>query len=60
MFISETWNWMTANNKTNNISLHNANNIQLVILFHILPKLIDWKSILVTTKIRPSSISEDI
>ena len=52
---------MTTNNKTNNISLHNANNIQLVILFPILPKLIDWKSILVTTtKIRPSSINEDI
>ena len=49
---------MTANNETNNI--HN-NNIQLVILFPILPKLIDWKSILVTTtKIRPSSINEDI
>ena len=60
MFISETWNWMTANNKTKKILIHNINNIQWVILFSILPQLTDWKSILVTTKIRPSSISEDI
>ena len=61
MFISETWNWMTANNKTNNILIHNINNIQWVILFSILPQLTDWKSVVVTTtNIRPSPMSEDI
>ena len=61
MFISETWNWMTANNKTNNTLIHNFNKIQLVLLFPILPQLTDWKSVLVTTtNIRPSPISEDI
>ena len=52
---------MPADNKTNNVLIHNVNNIQLVILFPILPQLTDWKSVLVTTNnIRPSSISEDI
>lgn len=52
---------MTANNKTNNILIHNINNIQWVILFSILPELTDWKSVVVTTtNIRPSPISEDI
>ena len=49
---------MTANNETNNI--HN-NNIQLVILFPIVPQPTNWKSVLVTTtNIRTSPISEDI
>ena len=61
MFISESYNWMTANDKTNNILIHNINTIQLIILFPILPQLTDWKSVLVTTtNIRPSPISEDI
>ena len=61
MFMSETWNWMSANNKTNNIWIHNINNIQLVILFSIVPQLTDWKSVVVTTtNIRPSPISKDI
>ena len=52
---------MTANNKTNNILIHNINTIQLIILFPILPQLTDWKSVLVTTtNRRPSPISEDI
>ena len=52
---------MTANNKANNILVHNVNNTQLVILFPILPHPTDWKSVLVTTtNIRPSSVNEDI
>ena len=52
---------MTTHNKTNTVSLHNANNIQLVILFPVLPQLTNWKSVLeTTTNIRPSPISEDI
>ena len=52
---------MPANNKTNNVLKHNVNNIQLVILFPILPQLTNWKSVLeTTTNIRPSPISEDI
>ena len=58
IFLNVYFNWMTANNETNNI--HN-NNIQLVILFPIVPQRTNWKSVLVTTtNIRTSPISKDI
>ena len=52
IFLNVYFNWMTANNETNNI--------QLVILFPN-PQPTNWKSVLVTTtNIRTSPISKDI
>ena len=51
---------MNTSNETRTIFINNAN-IELIILFLILPKLIDWKTALPTTRKEiPASITGDV